>query len=83
MHIDKMETFDKMKEEGMDMTSETLERIIEEKRNPIEEVRENSVTIVERFHQYLEDAFRDGIVGELRKKHITVVINNGVVYCEV
>lgn len=71
------DAYNKMKEEGMDMTSETLERIIEEKRNPIEieEVRENSVTIVERFHQYLEDAFRDGIVGELRKKHITVVIN--------
>ena len=69
------DAYTKMKEEGMDMTSETLERIIEEKRNPIEEIRENSVTIVERFHQYLEDAFRDGIVGELRKKHITVVIN--------
>ena len=67
--------FEQMKEEGMDMTSEFFEQVIEMKRNPIEEVRENSVTIVERFRQYVADANRDGIIGDRRMVHITVVID--------
>ena len=67
--------FEQMKDEGMDMTSEFFEQVIEMKRNPIEEVRENSVTIVERFRQYVADANRDGIIGDRRMVHITVVID--------
>ena len=65
--------FGKMSKEGMDMTNEVFEQIILELKNPIVEVRRKEPGIIERFHQYIDDAVRDGLLGENRAKHILVV----------
>lgn len=65
--------FAKMCDEGMDMTSTVFEREIAAIKNPVVEVRADNPNIVTRFRKYAEDAYRAGIIGEPRYKHIIVV----------
>ena len=63
----------KMYDEGMDMTTEVLEREISALKNPIQVVRAESPNIVTRFRKYADDALSADIIGTNRHKHIIVV----------
>lgn len=65
--------YHKMIAEGLDITSEVLQSEVEKQLTPILEIREEKPTLLSRFRKYAEDACRDGIVGDRRKKHIIVV----------
>lgn len=65
--------FEKMDSEGLDMITEVFERIILEMKNPIKEIRRTEPGVIDRFHTYLDNALRDGVIGEKRYTHIKVV----------
>lgn len=65
--------FAKMRDEGMDMTSEVFEREISAIKNPVVGIRLEAPNVVTRFRQYADDALRAGIIGASRHKHIIVV----------
>lgn len=65
--------YDKMLDEGMDLTSAVWERQIAAIRNPVEVIRAESPNIVTRFRKAADDSFRAGIIGSDRHKHIIVV----------
>ena len=62
-----------MRDQGLGMTSDVLERQIEALRNPVTVVRKDNPTLVDRFRKYASDALSAGILGEKRYKHIIVV----------
>ena len=62
-----------MSDEGMDMTTEVLEREIQKLKNPVVEVREARMNIVDHFRQYAHSSLRSGIIGAARHKHIIVL----------
>ena len=64
--------YDKMVEEGKDLTSEVFERTIKEVRTPVEGERSGVETLPERFKRYADEALRDGIIGEARHAHFMV-----------
>ena len=68
-----MAAYAKMKDEGLDVTTDVLEREIAALKSPIVEVRAENPGIVARFRKYADGALRAGIVGEARHKHILVV----------
>ena len=59
--------------EGLDITSEVFEREIARIKSPVIAAREETPSLIKRFRKYADDAFRYGIVGEARYKHITIV----------
>lgn len=63
----------KMLDEGLDLTTEVLEREIADLKNPVVETRNENPDIVTRFRKYADSALRSGIIGEARHKHIIVV----------
>lgn len=63
----------KMRDEGLDLTTEVLEREIVALKNPVVETRTENPGIVTRFRKYADGALRSGIIGEARHKHIIVV----------
>lgn len=65
--------YDKMKNDGMDMNSETFESVIAGLKTPVLEVRKDQPAVVDRFRQYADDALRDRILGKKRHDHILVV----------
>lgn len=65
--------YDKMKNDGMDMNSETFETVIAGLKTPVLEVRKDQPAVVDRFRQYADDALRDRILGKKRHDHILVV----------
>lgn len=65
--------YDKMKNDGMDMNSETFESVITGLKTPVLEVRKDQPGVVDRFRQYADDALRDRILGKKRHDHIMVV----------
>lgn len=59
--------YEKMKEEGMDMTSEVFEREIQAALNPIVEVRTQlTETMCERFLRHEREALRDRVISDNR-----------------
>lgn len=59
--------YEKMKEEGLDMTSEVFEREIQAALNPIVEVRTQlTETLCERFLRHEREALRDGVISDNR-----------------
>ena len=59
--------YEKMKEEGIDMTSEVFEREIQAALNPILEVRTQlTETLCERFLRHEREALRDGVISDNR-----------------
>lgn len=62
-----------MCDQGLDLSTEVLEREIAKIKNPVEAVRENNLNVTHRFRKYADNALRDGIIGENRHKHIIVV----------
>lgn len=64
--------YDKMVEEGKDLTSEVFERTIKEVRIPVEEERAGVETLTVRFRRYAEEALRDRIIGKARYDHFVV-----------
>lgn len=67
------QAYDKMLDEGMDVTSAVWEREIAAIKNPVEVVRAESPDIVTRFRKAADDSLRAGIIGPNRHKHIIVV----------
>ena len=67
------EAYALMCDQGLDMTTDVLERQIEALRNPIVVVRKENPSVVNRFRKYADGALRDGVIGEDRHKHIIVV----------
>lgn len=65
--------YEKMCEEGMDITSEVFEREISAIKNPVVAARVETPNIVARFRKYADGALSAGIIGEARHKHIIVV----------
>lgn len=65
--------YEQMVEEGLDKNADVMDRLIEGYKNPIEEIRRDVPTIVERFRQYISESTRDGIIGDKRARHIVVV----------
>lgn len=67
-HMNAMhKAYEKMKEEGLDMTSEVFETQIERVFTPIIEVREQvTETLVERFLRHERTALRDGVISDSR-----------------
>lgn len=65
--------YGKMKADGMDMNSDTFEKIILQMNNPIEEVRSEVPALLDRFHKFTEESMRDGIIGGKRQAHYLVV----------
>ena len=63
----------KMRDEGLDLTTEVLEREIVALKNPVVETRTENPNIVTRFRKYADGSLRSGIIGEARHKHIIVV----------
>ena len=60
--------------QGLDKTSDVLEREISARRNPVEIIsKDASTNIVTRFRMYADAALRAGFLGENRHKHIIVV----------
>lgn len=66
------EAYDKMVEQGKDLTSEVFETTIKEVRNPVEEERAGVESLVFRFKRYAEEALRDRIIGKARYDHFIV-----------
>lgn len=62
-----------MCDQGLDITTEVFEREIRNILNPIEQVRSDNPSVVDRFRKYARDAERTGIIGPNRCKHILVV----------
>lgn len=62
-----------MHDQGLDITTEVLEREISKIKNPVDAVRENSLNVTQRFRRYADDALRAEIIGKNRHKHIIVV----------
>lgn len=67
--------FAKMRDEGMDMTSEVFEREISAIKNPVVGIRRETPNVVTRFRMHADDALRTGTIGASRHKHIIVVSN--------
>lgn len=67
------EVYRDMVENGYDINSETFERKIQERINPVNAEREQGDTLLSLFKDYAESSLRDGIFGENRYKHINVV----------
>ena len=67
------QAYDKMLDEGMDLTSAVWEREISAIKNPIEVIRAENPNIVTRFRKAADDSLRAGIIGSNRHKHIIVV----------
>lgn len=65
--------YDKMCDEGLDKTSEVWEREIAAIKNPVQAIRQESPSIVDRFRKYADGSLNAGIIGENRYKHIIVV----------
>lgn len=67
-HMNAMhKAYEKMKEKGLDMTSEVFETQIECVFTPIIEVREQvTETLVERFLRHERTALRDGVISDSR-----------------
>lgn len=63
----------KMCDEGLDITTEVFEREIAAIKTPIQVVRAEQPSIIQRFRKYADDAYRNGILGANRHKHIIVV----------
>lgn len=63
----------KMCDEGLDLTSVVFEREIAAIKNPVEAIRTENPNIVDRFRSYADSAFKSGLIGENRLKHIIVV----------
>lgn len=63
----------KMCDEGLDLTSVVFEREISAIKNPVEAIRTENPNIVDRFRNYADSAFKSGLIGENRHKHIIVV----------
>lgn len=63
----------KMCDEGLDITTEVFEREITAIKTPIQAVRAEQPSIIQRFRKYADDAYRNGILGANRHKHIIVV----------
>lgn len=62
-----------MKQQGLDITSEVLQREVEKLLFPIVEIRTEKPSVVDRFDRYADEAVRDGIMSEARQKHVKVV----------
>ena len=67
-HMSAMQkAYEKMKEDGLDMTSEVFELEIQKVFNPIVEVRAQATeTLYERFLRHEKEALRDGIISDSR-----------------
>ena len=63
----------KMCDEGLDITTEVFEREIDAIKKPLHSVRAERPSIIQRFRKYADDAYRNGILGANRHKHIIVV----------
>lgn len=68
-----MAAYAKIRDEGMDLTTDVLAREIDALKNPIVEVRKDIQNVVERFRGYADSSLRAGIIGRNRHKHIIVV----------
>ncbi len=62
-----------MEDNGMDITTENLEKEILKMKSPVEAARIDKPNIVARFKKYADGSLRAGIIGENRYKHIIVV----------
>lgn len=67
--------YEKMKENGYDLTSEVLEKMYLEVKKPDEAEREAGHTLVQEFQKYLKDAVKLKFVGEQRLKTLNVVLS--------
>lgn len=62
-----------MKSKGMDLNSDVLEMIILEMRNPVEAVRKEAPSIVDRFRKITKEKCEQGLIADTRCSHILVV----------
>lgn len=63
-----------MQDKNMEMSARVLDEMIENLRNPVSRPKEQRVkTLMAAFDEYLTKALRDGIIGERRGAHISIV----------
>lgn len=67
------DAYEKMKADGMDLNSDTFEKVIVAMKSPVEEVRQEIPSLIARFSQFTSDSLRDGVIGERRQTHYRVV----------
>lgn len=69
------EVYDQMRSEGYDLTGPVFEELIMRRKNPQTLEREHGDTLLNLFQEYADNAYKDGLIGENRHKHIIVVKN--------
>ena len=65
--------YKEMVQKGLDLNAEVMDGLIEGYKVPIKAVRKDAKTLISSFHEYIEAAKRDGVIGERRSSHIAVV----------
>lgn len=70
------EVYREMLKQGMVINGDVFERILNETANPVAKEREEEGRLfLSRFKRYIEESFRDGVIGEGRRKHYDVLAN--------
>ena len=65
--------YNEMVEKGLDLNAEVMDSLIEGYKTPIVKVRKDANTLTACFRDYIDAARRDGVIGERRSAHISVV----------
>lgn len=63
-----------MKSDGLDMTSETFEKMVAKQLNPEQSKRDEETPLIKRLEIYISDSYKNGIFGDSRLKHYKILL---------
>ena len=73
--IDAMKrAYSTMKQEGFDLTSETLEKMVFQELHPKQAERAKQSTLLERLETYVSTSYENGLFGDSRLKHYKILL---------
>lgn len=73
--IDAMKrAYSSMKQEGYDLTSEVLEKMVFQELHPIQAERAKQNTLLERLETYVSTSYENGLFGDSRLKHYKILL---------
>ena len=73
--IDAMKrAYSAMKQEGYDLTSEVLEKMVFQELHPIQAERAKQSTLLERLETYVSTSYENGLFGNSRLKHYKILL---------
>jgi hypothetical protein len=73
--IDAMKrAYNAMKQEGYDLTSEVLEKMVFQELHPIQAERTKQSTLLERLETYVSTSYENGLFGNSRLKHYKILL---------